>query len=69
MDLGKVIQDLYAEKEKLERTITALQELHQANPTINPMPKRRGRHSMGAAERQDVSARMKRYWASRRKAD
>jgi len=31
-------------------------------------PRRRGRRRMSAAERKEVSARMKRYWASRRKA-
>lgn len=29
-------------------------------------PKRRGRKSMGAEERQEVSTRMKKYWAGRR---
>jgi len=30
MDLFKAIQDLYAEKEKLERVIASLEELHAA---------------------------------------
>ena len=70
MDLYKTIQDLYAEKEKLERVIASLEELQQTTGSV-PMPslggKRRGRKSMGAKERQDVSERMKKYWASRRK--
>ncbi len=70
MDLYKAIQDLYAEKEKLERVIASLEELQR---TANPAPssatsgKRRGRKSMNAKERQEVSARMKKYWESRRK--
>jgi hypothetical protein len=70
MDLYKAIQDLYAEKEKLERVIASLEEL-QRNAGSLPLSslggKRRGRKSMGAKEREEVSARMKRYWASRRK--
>lgn len=69
MDLHKTIQDLYAEKEKLERVIASLEELQRAaagNPLMTGR-KRRGRKSMGAQERQDVSERMKRYWAGRRK--
>jgi hypothetical protein len=69
MDLYKAIQDLYAEKEKLERVIASLEELQRAaGGGIPPAPggKRRGRKSMGADERQEVSERMKRYWARRR---
>ena len=69
MDLNKTIQDLYAEKEKLERVIASLEELQRA-ATTNPLAvgrsKRRGRKSMGADERQEVSDRMKKYWAERR---
>ena len=71
MDLYKAIQDLYAEKEKLERVIASLEDLQRAaGGGIPPVPKpgkRRGRKSMSAGERQEVSARMKKYWASRRK--
>lgn len=71
MDLYKAIQDLYAEKEKLERVIASLEDLQRAaGGGIPPVPKsgkRRGRKSMSADERLEVSARMKKYWASRRK--
>jgi hypothetical protein len=70
MDLYKAIQDLYAEKEKLERVIASLEELQQAGgsvPVLERGGKRRGRKSMNAKERQEVSERMKRYWANRRK--
>jgi hypothetical protein len=70
MDLYKAIEDLYAEKEKLERVIASLEDLQRAaGGGIPPMPKsgkRRGRKSMNADERLEVSARMKKYWASRR---
>ena len=70
MDLYKAIQELYAEKEKLERVIASLEELQRAAGSIPAPPRgtrRRGRKSMGAKERQEVSERMKRYWANRRK--
>jgi hypothetical protein len=72
MDLYKAIQDLYAEKEKLERVIASLEELQRNAGSVPVLPKgmqRRGRKSMNAAERQEVSERMKRYWAGRRKQD
>ena len=68
MDLYKAIQDLYAEKERLERVIESLEEL-QRSGSAPPPPKatgRRGRKSMSPAERQEVSERMKKYWESRR---
>jgi hypothetical protein len=72
MDLYKAIQDLYAEKEKLERVIASLEELQLAAggaiPPKQKSGKPRGRKSMSAEERQEVSARMKKYWASRRKS-
>jgi hypothetical protein len=72
MDLYKAIQDLYAEKEKLERVIASLEELQRtANPTAAApsSAKRRGRKSMNAKERKEVSERMKKYWDARRKGD
>jgi len=70
MDLYKLIQDLNAEKEKLERVIASLEELQRAaGLAVPPAPrsgKRLGRKSMGPEERQQVSERIKKYWASRR---
>lgn len=69
MDLYKAIQDLYAEKEKLERVIASLEELQRTAGALPAIPKtsRRGRKSMSEEERGEVSERMKRYWAGRRK--
>lgn len=73
MDLYKAIQDLYAEKEKLERVISSLEELQRTAGTMPMLPRsgggRRGRKSMSPDERQEVSDRMKRYWEDRRKRD
>ena len=69
MDLYKAIQELYAEKEKLERVIASLEELQRNAGVLPDLPKpakRRGRKSMNTEERQEVSERMRRYWAGRR---
>jgi hypothetical protein len=69
MDLFKAIQDLYAEKEKLERVIASLEELQRTAgnlPALEKAARRRGRKSMSTTEREEVSERMKRYWAGRR---
>ncbi len=71
MDLYKAIQDLYAEKEKLERVIASLEELQRTSGPLPEMPKqakRRGRKSMNPKERQEVSERMKKYWEGRRQS-
>jgi len=65
MDLTKAIEDLRRDKEKLERAIAFLEELRAAGEI--PLRKRRGRKFMSLAERQEVSARMVRYWKDRRK--
>ena len=68
MDLSDAIQKLYAEKVSLMRAISALEALQQeASQASDGQPRpRRGRKSMDPTERQEVSLRMKRYWASRR---
>ena len=68
MDLYKAIQDLYAEKQRLERVIASLEELQRSGGSTAPAPvKRRGRKSMSSKERREVSQRMKKYWESRRR--
>jgi hypothetical protein len=62
MDLNKVINELYAERNRLTETISALEKLLDTQAL-----ERRGRKSMGTEERRQVSMRMKRYWAERRK--
>lgn len=70
MDLFKALQELYAEKEKLERVIASLEELQRNASELPKLPKlarRRGRKNMSQRERREVSERMKKYWAGRRK--
>src|ERR1039457_1381033 len=69
MDLYKAIQDLHAEKGKLDRVIASLEELQRtagSAPVLPKPAKRRGRKSMNSSERQEVSGRMRKYWAGRR---
>jgi hypothetical protein len=68
MDLVDAIQKLYAEKESLMRAISALEALQgSANAAMAAVDRsKRGRKSMNSEERQEVSLRMKKYWASRR---
>jgi len=69
MDLFKAIQQLYDEMRRLERVIASLEELQRQGGTLDQLatPKKRGRKRMTTAERTEVSARMKQYWAARRK--
>ncbi len=70
MDLYRAIQELYEEKDRLERVIASLEELQRTTDVLGempPLPKRRGRKGMSSQERLEVSERMKNYWAGRRK--
>lgn len=64
MDLARIIQDLLEDKAKIERVITALEDLQRNAVVIPELPKsrRKGRKPMPPEERLEVSARMKRYW-------
>ena len=70
MDVRKILNELYAGKRALDRAIAALEEVEPGtdlNQPAHPVM-RRGRKSMETAERREVSARMKRYWETRRKS-
>jgi hypothetical protein len=69
VDVEKLIRELNAQKEKLMQSIALLEELaaYRHGPPPFVARERRGRKSMGADERREVSKRMKKYWAARRK--
>jgi hypothetical protein len=70
IELRKMLQDLYQEKERIERAIASLESLLNHRDATPPLfMQKRGRKSMGAAERREVSERMKKYWADRRKKE
>lgn len=69
MDLSRAIEYLYAERDRLVTAIAQLESLNNSGAaTTTRVRSRRGRKSMGAAERREVSERMRKYWARRRKA-
>jgi hypothetical protein len=65
MDLHKAIQELYEEKERIDQVIASLEAYLRTNVPASG-PRKRGRKSMSAEERQEVSERMRNYWAARR---
>ena len=65
MDLQKAIRELYEERERIDRMIASL-ELYLARHETGAIKLKRGRKSMGPAEREVVSARMRGYWAAQR---
>ena len=69
MDLYKAIRDLYEQKKRLDLVIASLEELERREAAVRAAAsqKRRGRPKMDDAARQEVSRRMKKYWAKQRK--
>jgi hypothetical protein len=70
MEIDSLIQEVRAELERIKGAIACLEQLRDgtAGELISAMKTRdrRGRKFMPPEERKEVSARMKRYWASRR---
>jgi hypothetical protein len=67
MELRIIIQKLYKEREKLDAVIASLEQVQIAAASrVERVKKRRGRTFMDPKERQQVSQRMKDYWARRR---
>ena len=69
MDFVKALKELHDEKKRLDAAIAALEARirtsHGAS-AAKPQKGRRGRKSMSAVERLEVSRRMTLYWESRR---
>ncbi len=69
MDILKALRELHAERKRLNSVIASLEaRLAAARKAgvARKSPGRRGRKSMSAAERLQVSKRMTLYWESRR---
>jgi hypothetical protein len=73
MDRGEnLIDQLRAEREMLQNVIASLERLQAKIDAGREFPdgrRRPGRKSMAATERKQVSERMKRYWAEKRKRE
>lgn len=67
MNIDEIIASLEREHERIMAALTQLRAIARAQDGSVRQRSTRGRKSMGAAERLQVSARMRRYWASRRK--
>jgi len=69
MDVYRIIRELVLERDRLQRIIDSLEEMvPNGRSQARPETKRRGRKSMDRAARDEVSERMKRYWAGRKAA-
>lgn len=66
MDLRKTIAQLYEEKTRLDKVIASLEQLEGGFTPITVVTQRRGRKFMSPQERQQVSERMRKYWAERK---
>lgn len=66
MDLSRIIHDLRVQKQEIERAIARLEQLQRSAHEGGPLPRRRGRKSMGPEERRKVSERIRKYWAAKR---
>jgi len=62
MDVNKALRELHQEKRQLDLTIAALESRLKGTRGRS----RRGRKSMSAEERKEVSRRMLKYWEARR---
>jgi len=69
MDLRTTITELYKEKTRLDRVIASLEQLAEESTFIPYAVPRRGRKFMSPQERQQVSERMRNYWAGRKAAE
>jgi hypothetical protein len=65
MDLYRIIFELVQERNRLQRIIESLEKASAAKQQPASR-KRRGRKTMDHAAREEVSERMKRYWAKRK---
>jgi hypothetical protein len=69
MDTDNIIRELQEKKRRLNLAIAHLEAVEKAlsgTPHDTPARATRGRKSMSPAERQEVSERMRKYWATRR---
>jgi len=67
MSLDRALQELYQEKEILDKAILYMEQLeHSVNNPMLPLRDKRGRKSVPEGERKEISERMKRYWASKK---
>lgn len=67
-EIQRMIKDADELVSALSKAVDALRRLSSAPQNIR-VPGKRGRKSMGEEERKEVSHRMSKYWAVRRRQD
>ena len=70
MTIPQMIRALEEERVMIDRAVQTLRRLQTTRDNREPLadpPAGRGRKFMGPSERLQVSTRMRRYWAERRK--
>jgi hypothetical protein len=65
MDYSEILRELYHRRDQLAVAIAKLEAFSAGSPLVGT--RRRGRKSMGPEERKQVSTRMMKYWAGRRR--
>jgi hypothetical protein len=63
MDLHRILEEMHAERNRLETIIANLEGLQARAADATPQ---RGRKGMNSAARKAASLRMKRYWEARK---
>jgi hypothetical protein len=66
MDRDKILQELIAERDRLDKAIAALQE---TTPTAKPKNGRKKRAPMSQAARDKIAAAQKKRWQKAKKAE
>jgi hypothetical protein len=69
MDLTRIIQQLRAERHRVQQAIATLEQFQQERNTAVPAHRTRGRKSMAAEERKVAAERMRTYWARKRQQE
>jgi hypothetical protein len=66
--LPRVIRELHQRRQLVDSAIAALENLGRDTTPDYRAPRKRGRKSMSPEDREEVSKRMREYWAGRRGA-
>lgn len=67
MDLTTILKELYAEKERIDRAISALEAVGSAGPRAGRPRKQKAGNRLSAAGRRRISQAMKKRWSEARK--
>jgi len=66
MEIDPIVRELIEERRRVDKMIALFETMAEDSRGPRLPPRRRGRKSMDERAREEVSERMKRYWANRR---